>query len=111
MTIEKAPELVTRWITFVQGCEHSPNDTAGDSVVPGRIKPKLAALSIAGGSGLIELSDIYLLIFKLVLVSGLVQCILIHRGVKIECGLVAVEDIEPSVDLEWKGLLNCWWVI
>ena len=93
VTIEEAPELVTRGITFIKGRKHSPDDTARDSVIPGRIKPKLAALPIAGDSGLVKLGHVYLLIFKLVFISGLVQCILIHRSVKFECGLVTVEDI------------------
>ena len=38
-------------------------------------------------------------------VSSLVQCILIHRGLEIECCLITVEDVEPSVDLKWERLL------
>ena len=62
VTIEQAPELVTWGVTLIQGRKHSPNDTARDSIIPGRIIPKLAALTIAGGPGLVELGNIDLLI-------------------------------------------------
>ena len=62
VTIEEAPELVTRRITLVKGRKHSPNDAARDSIIPGRIIPELAALTIAGGPGLVEFGNINLLI-------------------------------------------------
>ena len=63
MTVKQTPELVTRGVALIQGREHSPDDAARDSVIPGRIEPELAALTIAWGSGFIQLCHIDLLIF------------------------------------------------
>ena len=62
VTIEEALELVTRWITLIRGRKHSPNDTARDFIIPGRIIPELAALTFAGGLGHVEFGNTDLLI-------------------------------------------------
>ena len=106
MAIEQRPERVTWGITLVQGGEHPLDNAARDPIIPRRIVPELPASPIAWSPGPVQLGHINFFILELMFISGFVQGILIHGGLKIKCCFITVEDIESSVDFKRQRLLD-----
>ena len=105
VAIEQRPERVTRGVTLVYGGKHPLDDAARHPIIPRRIVPELPASPIARSTGSVELAHINFFIFELMLISGLVQRILVHRSLEIKGCFITVEDIQPSVDFDREGFL------